>query len=165
MPYIKKECPICEGEMWDNRNRKKGNQPDFKCKDKECDGAIWLDKEEGSDDRPRNTRSNGAAKSNGAKSNGAELSKDDYYTRKDARDIQGQARQGRAHSQEMALRYYALAGTKPKNWKEFDAIVSRFDRDLNKSAAATQPAPAPKPEPEPEPAATATADEEEGLIL
>jgi hypothetical protein len=39
-------CPICGGEMWDNRPKKasgefKPTAPDFKCKDKECDGKIW----------------------------------------------------------------------------------------------------------------------------
>ena len=36
------ECPVCNGEMWDNRNRKKNpKSPDFKCKNKECGKAIW----------------------------------------------------------------------------------------------------------------------------
>lgn len=40
------KCPICEGEMWDNRPKKKSGEfkksaPDFKCKDKDCDGAVW----------------------------------------------------------------------------------------------------------------------------
>jgi hypothetical protein len=35
-------CPKCEGEMWDNRVGKKNPKaPDFKCKDKSCDGVIW----------------------------------------------------------------------------------------------------------------------------
>lgn len=37
-------CPECGGQMWDNRTTKKGRQPDFKCKDKSCDKAVWLDK-------------------------------------------------------------------------------------------------------------------------
>jgi len=36
-------CPDCDGQMWDNRETKKGRQPDFKCKDKGCDKAIWLE--------------------------------------------------------------------------------------------------------------------------
>jgi hypothetical protein len=39
------KCPDCGGQMWDNRETKKGRQPDFKCKDKGCGKAIWLDKE------------------------------------------------------------------------------------------------------------------------
>ena len=36
------ECPICNGPMWDNRGKKRNPKaPDFKCKDKACDGAIW----------------------------------------------------------------------------------------------------------------------------
>jgi hypothetical protein len=41
------KCPDCGGAMWDNRETKKGKQPDFKCKDKSCDKAIWLPKTEG----------------------------------------------------------------------------------------------------------------------
>jgi len=36
------DCPKCGGPMWDNREGKKNPKaPDFKCKDKGCDGAIW----------------------------------------------------------------------------------------------------------------------------
>lgn len=35
-------CPKCGSGMWDNRGRKTNPKaPDFKCKDKNCDGAIW----------------------------------------------------------------------------------------------------------------------------
>ncbi|MDB4900160.1 MAG: caspase-like protein [Gemmatimonadetes bacterium] len=35
-------CPKCAGPMWDNRVGKKNPKaPDFKCKDRECDGVIW----------------------------------------------------------------------------------------------------------------------------
>jgi hypothetical protein len=35
-------CPKCQGEMWDNRESKRNPKaPDFKCKDKSCDGVIW----------------------------------------------------------------------------------------------------------------------------
>ena len=35
-------CPKCGGPMWDNREGKKNPKaPDFRCKDKGCDGAIW----------------------------------------------------------------------------------------------------------------------------
>jgi hypothetical protein len=38
-------CPICGGPMWDNReNKRNPKAPDFKCKDRECDGAIWPEK-------------------------------------------------------------------------------------------------------------------------
>src|SRR5690349_7402634 len=34
-------CPKCGGEMWDNRASKRNPKaPDFKCKDKGCDGVI-----------------------------------------------------------------------------------------------------------------------------
>ncbi len=35
-------CPKCSGDMWDNRVGKRNPKaPDFKCKDKSCDGVIW----------------------------------------------------------------------------------------------------------------------------
>ena len=36
------DCPRCQGPMWDNRIGKRNPKaPDFKCKDKECDGVVW----------------------------------------------------------------------------------------------------------------------------
>lgn len=38
------QCPQCGSEMWDNReNKKNPKSPDYKCKDKACAHAIWLD--------------------------------------------------------------------------------------------------------------------------
>jgi hypothetical protein len=35
-------CPKCGGSMWDNREGKRNPKaPDFKCKDRGCDGVIW----------------------------------------------------------------------------------------------------------------------------
>jgi hypothetical protein len=35
-------CPKCGGKMWDNRATKLNpKQPDYKCKDRGCDGVIW----------------------------------------------------------------------------------------------------------------------------
>jgi hypothetical protein len=35
-------CPKCQGAMWDNRVGKRNPKaPDFKCKDRECDGVVW----------------------------------------------------------------------------------------------------------------------------
>ena len=35
--------------MWDNReSKKKPSMPDFKCRDKECDGAVWIHNKDGS---------------------------------------------------------------------------------------------------------------------
>jgi hypothetical protein len=37
-------CPKCHGHTWDNRTTKRNPKaPDYKCKDKQCDGAVWLD--------------------------------------------------------------------------------------------------------------------------
>jgi hypothetical protein len=35
-------CPKCDGRMWDNRISKRNPKaPDFKCRDRSCDGVIW----------------------------------------------------------------------------------------------------------------------------
>ena len=35
-------CPKCAGRMWDNRVGKRNpTAPDFKCRDRNCDGVIW----------------------------------------------------------------------------------------------------------------------------
>jgi hypothetical protein len=35
-------CPKCGGAMWDNRETKKNPKaPDYKCRDRGCDGVIW----------------------------------------------------------------------------------------------------------------------------
>lgn len=39
-------CPDCRGPMWDNREGKRNPRaPDFKCKTKSCNGAIWAQDE------------------------------------------------------------------------------------------------------------------------
>lgn len=36
------KCPTCGGRMWDNRASKRNPKaPDFKCRDRSCDGALW----------------------------------------------------------------------------------------------------------------------------
>lgn len=36
------ECPKCGGQCWDNRASKRNPRaPDFKCRDRSCDGVIW----------------------------------------------------------------------------------------------------------------------------
>src|ERR1051326_463127 len=36
-------CPVCGGQMWDNRKKKQSpSSPDFKCKDSKCGKAIWM---------------------------------------------------------------------------------------------------------------------------
>lgn len=36
------KCPICGGAMWDNRTKKTNPRaPDWKCKDKDCEGVWW----------------------------------------------------------------------------------------------------------------------------
>lgn len=39
-------CPKCGGRMWDNRATKRNPKaPDFKCRDRSCDGVIWPSKD------------------------------------------------------------------------------------------------------------------------
>ena len=41
-PETAAACPKCGGQMWDNRASKRNpKSPDFKCRDKSCDGVIW----------------------------------------------------------------------------------------------------------------------------
>lgn len=40
------ECPKCGSRMWDNRLSKRNKRaPDFKCRDRGCDGVIWPPKD------------------------------------------------------------------------------------------------------------------------
>jgi hypothetical protein len=41
---------------------------------------------------------------------GASMSKDDYWTRKEERDIEASQRMNRSHAQEMAIRYFVMIG-------------------------------------------------------
>jgi hypothetical protein len=51
-------CPKCGGPMWDNRDGKKNPKaPDFKCKDKNCDGVVWPSKAPA----PAHVQGNGSA--------------------------------------------------------------------------------------------------------
>jgi hypothetical protein len=44
-------CPKCGGRMWDNRLTKRNPRaPDYRCRDRFCDGVIWPSKE--SDQKP-----------------------------------------------------------------------------------------------------------------
>ena len=39
------QCPQCGGPMWDNRNSPKrtAKSPHYRCKNRQCQGAVWLD--------------------------------------------------------------------------------------------------------------------------
>jgi hypothetical protein len=53
-------CPNCGGRMWDNRATKRNPRaPDFKCRDRSCDGVIWPA-------RPGGTPASAAPRGNGA---------------------------------------------------------------------------------------------------
>ena len=39
-------CMHCQGETWDNTmNKRTPRSPDYKCRDKTCGWACWLDEE------------------------------------------------------------------------------------------------------------------------
>lgn len=35
-------CPDCGSQMWDNSETKRGKQPDYVCKDRECRKGVWI---------------------------------------------------------------------------------------------------------------------------
>lgn len=46
-------CPKCGSRMWDNRATKRNPKaPDYKCRDRSCDGVIWPAKAGGKDAAP-----------------------------------------------------------------------------------------------------------------
>jgi hypothetical protein len=46
-------CPKCGGKMWDNRLSKRNPKaPDYKCRDRSCDGVIWPPKGEKAEKAP-----------------------------------------------------------------------------------------------------------------
>lgn len=50
-------CPKCGGRTWDNRLTKRNPKaPDFKCRDRSCDGAIWPERD------PQDTPATAAAR-------------------------------------------------------------------------------------------------------
>jgi hypothetical protein len=50
-------CPKCGGRTWDNRATKRNPRaPDFKCRDRSCDGVIWPPKSEKTDKPAQETR-------------------------------------------------------------------------------------------------------------
>jgi hypothetical protein len=54
-------CPKCDGRMWDNRVTKRNPRaPDFKCRDRSCDGVIWP------------SRAAGTGPTSGPRANGSE---------------------------------------------------------------------------------------------
>lgn len=42
------KCPKCGGRMWDNRlSKRTPKAPDYKCRDRQCDGVIWPSRPKG----------------------------------------------------------------------------------------------------------------------
>lgn len=53
-------CPVCSGEMWDNRTTKRNpKQPDFKCKNKQCAKAVWEQPRAGGNGQSGGNKANG----------------------------------------------------------------------------------------------------------
>jgi hypothetical protein len=64
-------CPKCSNRMWDNRATKRNPKaPDFKCRDRSCDGVIWPPKPAGAFASSGKSRQ---AQSKEARSMGADL--------------------------------------------------------------------------------------------
>jgi hypothetical protein len=98
--------------MWDNRPKKatgefSAKSPDFKCKDKECDGVIWpgetVETHVKGEDEPPTSKPRWKGKPQ--QHNGA---KDEYWERKLAHEIAVQPKIIRQHSQSMALEVLKL---------------------------------------------------------
>jgi hypothetical protein len=146
------ECQKCGGDMWDNRVGKKNPKaPDYKCKDKNCDGVIWPPKgrKTATDAQP----SSPVPRQQAVNGGGGTMSKDDYWTRREERDIVAGERQNRCHAQDMALRYLELKGTKEVPNKELVALIDWWQRDSLRPqimAEAKKVFNAAEPTPEPE---------------
>jgi hypothetical protein len=55
-------CPKCGGRMWDNRLTKRNPKaPDYKCRDRSCDGVIWPSKGEKTDEKPESPKAETSA--------------------------------------------------------------------------------------------------------
>jgi hypothetical protein len=55
-------CPKCGGRMWDNRATKRNPRaPDFKCRDRSCDGVIWPPRPAATGTSQSTPRTNGSA--------------------------------------------------------------------------------------------------------
>jgi hypothetical protein len=85
------------------------------------------------------------------------MTKDDYWERKEMRDREWQAEQTaqrpkimRQHSQEMALRWFAIMGGIPGEVSEYTkklrAMIDWFQRDIEYAPKAVEPAPEPDQE-------------------
>jgi Rad52/22 family double-strand break repair protein len=56
-------CPKCGGRMWDNRLTKRNPKaPDYKCRDRSCDGVIWPPKPGKSEKVEKAEKAEGGAK-------------------------------------------------------------------------------------------------------
>lgn len=118
-------CPKCGGEMWDNRaNKKNPKQPDFKCKDREnCDGVIWP---------PRGKSATLSQPAPQTQATGRTGSAPAPF----GRSPETQARIERQHSQEMALRYFAIRGTElTSDMRPLRLIIDWFQRDIGHTPA------------------------------
>jgi hypothetical protein len=76
-----------------------------------------------------------ASNGNGSNASSNGNAKDEYWTRREARDLAGQKRQGRAHAQEMALRFMAMRGPHKDGGlptlEDVKKIAAWFENEVN----------------------------------
>jgi len=82
-----------------------------------------------------------ATQQRAAVGNGGGMSKDDYWTRKEERDIEASQRMNRSHAQDMAIQYWTLlasgGGITPescKDTKKLRDMIDWFQRDSWRTA-------------------------------
>lgn len=83
---------------------------------------------------PEQNPNGGPSRSNGF--SGGSQGKDDYWAKREQRDVESQARQGRAHAQEMSLRLWAIqaaaGGKAPQRPEELVEVIDWFHADVQR---------------------------------
>lgn len=133
--YADFDCPTCGAQVYDNtENKRNPRAPDFKCSDRNCDWVQWP--ERGSRARTDQRRNNADRVQGGGRQAPRSVQQDDRSSRIE-----------RQHSQEMALRYFALSanGEVPET-KQLRDMISWFQRDIGHAPSAPS-----QREPEPPP--------------
>lgn len=140
--YADFDCPECGERVYDNRESKRNPRaPDFKCSNKDCEYVKWPPRNGGS--KSRGNQQDGRARSGfTTRKSDAEADSNRSGSAATTPRVAGNDdrsnRIERQHSQEMALRYFALdgSGDMPETKKLRD-MISWFQRDIGKSPART----------------------------